>query len=124
MLPLDTVTVVNTLNLPRALQAGLRALKSVGVDGVMVDVWWGIVEAGGPRCYDWSAYAALLRLVQAAGLKLQAVMSFHGCGGNVGDTCHVSLPAWVLQEAEADPDILYTDPRREPQQRVPVPGRG
>lgn len=39
MLPLDTVTIVNTLNHVKALNAGLRALKSIGVDGVMVDVW-------------------------------------------------------------------------------------
>eukprot|EP00270_Netrium_digitus_P015570 TRINITY_DN5474_c0_g1_i1.p1 TRINITY_DN5474_c0_g1~~TRINITY_DN5474_c0_g1_i1.p1 ORF type:complete len:625 (-),score=80.05 TRINITY_DN5474_c0_g1_i1:242-2116(-) len=109
MLPLDTVTILNTLNHVRALQAGLRALKSIGVDGVMVDVWWGIVEAEGPGQYDWSAYLALVRLIQDAGLKVQAVMSFHGCGGNVGDTCHVSLPWWVLQEAEKNPDVLYTD---------------
>jgi beta-amylase len=41
MLPLDTITIVNTLNHVKALNAGLRALKSVGVDGVMVDVWVG-----------------------------------------------------------------------------------
>jgi hypothetical protein len=31
----------------------------------------------------------------------QAVMSFHACGGNIGDTAHVSLPAWVLQVSSA-----------------------
>eukprot|EP00245_Coleochaete_scutata_P005899 TRINITY_DN19887_c0_g1_i1.p1 TRINITY_DN19887_c0_g1~~TRINITY_DN19887_c0_g1_i1.p1 ORF type:complete len:653 (-),score=88.43 TRINITY_DN19887_c0_g1_i1:1006-2964(-) len=109
MLPLDTVTIVNTLNHVKALQAGLRALKSIGVDGVMVDVWWGIVEKDGPQKYNWSAYMALVKMVNAAGLKLQAVMSFHGCGGNVGDSFLVSLPYWVLQEAESNPDVLYTD---------------
>ncbi len=29
--------------------------------------------------------------------QLQAVMSFHACGGNVGDTAQVPLPEWVLQ---------------------------
>lgn len=109
MLPLDTVTIVNTLQHVTALQAGLMALKSIGVDGVMVDVWWGIVEAGGPGEYDWSAYLALVKMVNAVGLKLQAVMSFHGCGGNVNDTCQVSLPYWILQEAEGNPDVFYTD---------------
>lgn len=109
MLPLDTVGVDNTLNYKRALAAGLRALRSVGVEGVMVDVWWGVVERDEPGVYDWSAYLELAELVTEAGLKLQCVMSFHACGGNVNDCCLVSLPLWVLEEAEANPDILFTD---------------
>eukprot|EP00899_Mesostigma_viride_P022903 jgi/Mesvir1/3798/Mv02824-RA.1 len=109
MLPLDTVTIVNTLNHVKALNAGLRALKMIGVRGVMVDVWWGIVEADRPKHYDWSAYKALMRLIKAAGLRVQAVMSFHACGGNVGDCCQVGLPRWVLEAAEENPDVLYTD---------------
>lgn len=58
---------------------------------------WGIVEADGPGQYDWSAYMALIKMVHSMGLKVQAVMSFHACGGNVGDSCLVSLPYWVLQ---------------------------
>uniref|UniRef100_A0A0E0N792 Beta-amylase n=1 Tax=Oryza rufipogon TaxID=4529 RepID=A0A0E0N792_ORYRU len=27
-----------------------------GVDGVMADVWWGIVEGTGPARYEWRAY--------------------------------------------------------------------
>ena len=85
MLPLDTVNSSNTLSRPRAIAASLSALKSAGVEGVMCDVWWGIVEKEGPGQYNWSAYAALIQFVKDAGLKLQAVMSFHKCGGNVGD---------------------------------------
>lgn len=36
-------------------------------------------------------------------------MSFHSAGGNVGDTCKVPLPQWVLDVGESDPDIFYTD---------------
>jgi hypothetical protein len=36
-------------------------------------------------------------MVRAAGLKLQVVLSFHACGGNVGDMAQVPLPPWVLQ---------------------------
>jgi hypothetical protein len=39
MLPLDSITMLNTVNRPRALRASLIALKSAGVEGVMVDVW-------------------------------------------------------------------------------------
>ncbi len=81
----------------------------MGVDGVSVDVWWGVVEAKGPRQYDWSAYRALVKMVAAAGLKLQVVLSFHSCGCNVGDSCTVSLPPWVLEVADAHPDVLFTD---------------
>lgn len=109
MLPLDTVTIANTLTRQRALRASLSALKSAGVDGVMMDVWWGIVEREGPHTYDWAAYRELVGMVRDAGLKLQAVMSFHQCGGNVGDHCMIPLPPWVLSEMEADPDLMYTD---------------
>lgn len=109
MLPLDTVTVANTLGHVKALHAALRALRSVGVDGVMVDVWWGIVEEAGPKVYNWSAYKALVRMVASVGMRLQVVMSFHACGCNVGDSCVITLPPWVLDVAETNPDILYTD---------------
>eukprot|EP00850_Spirogloea_muscicola_P007530 SM000038S14343 [mRNA] locus=s38:302075:305230:- [translate_table: standard] len=52
MLPLDSVTLNNTLSRPRAFRASLTALKSAGTEGVMVDVWWGIVERAGPMQYE------------------------------------------------------------------------
>lgn len=87
MLPLDTVSVGGNLNKPRAMFASLMALKSAGVDGVMVDAWWGLVEKDGPMKYNWEGYAELINMVGKLGLKLQVVMSFHQCGGNVGDSC-------------------------------------
>lgn len=39
----------------------------------------------------------------------QVVLSFHACGGNVGDTAHVPLPQWVLRCGENDPDLFFTD---------------
>ena len=93
----------------RALDAALAALASAGVAGVMVDVWWGVVEGGGPGVYEWDAYADLFARAAAAGLAVQAVLSFHAAGGNVGDTCTVPLPPWVLTAGEAHPDLFYTD---------------
>ena len=87
MLPLDTVSPGGNLNKPRAMNASLMALKSAGVEGVMVDAWWGLVEKDGPLKYNWEAYAELVQMVQKNGLKLQVVISFHQCGGNVGDSC-------------------------------------
>jgi beta-amylase len=51
----------------------------------------------------------LVTAVTDVGLKLQAVMSFHQCGGNVGDACTITLPPWVLAAGEANNEIWYTD---------------
>ncbi|XP_042503984.1 beta-amylase 3, chloroplastic-like [Macadamia integrifolia] len=117
MLPLDTVSFGGNLNRPRALNASLMALKSAGVEGVMVDAWWGLVEKDGPLNYNWAGYLELVQMVQRHGLKLQVVMSFHQCGGNVGDSCSIPLPPWVLEEVSKNPDIVYTDRsgRRNPE---------
>lgn len=117
MLPLDTVTIGGHLNKPRAMNASLMALKSAGVEGVMVDAWWGLVEKDGPRKYNWEGYAELVEMVQRHGLKIQVVMSFHQCGGNVGDSCSIPLPPWVLEEISKNPDLVYTDKsgRRNPE---------
>ncbi|KAL8201054.1 hypothetical protein R6Q57_012393 [Mikania cordata] len=117
MLPLDTVSLGGHLNKPKAMNASLMALKSAGVEGVMVDVWWGLVEKDGPLKYNWEAYVELVNMVQKHGLKLQAVMSFHQCGGNVGDSCSIPLPPWVLEEISRNPDLVYTDRsgRRNPE---------
>ncbi|CAK7356239.1 unnamed protein product [Dovyalis caffra] len=117
MLPLDTITIGGNLNKPRAMNASLMALRSAGVEGVMVDAWWGLVEKDGPLKYNWEGYAELLQLVQKHGLKLQVVMSFHQCGGNVGDSSSIPLPPWVLEEMSKNPDLVYTDRsgRRNPE---------
>jgi beta-amylase len=118
MLPLDTVWLVDrgrgaapepVLLREKAMEVGLEMLCAAGVEGVMVDVWWGIAEHAGPRRYDFSAYRRLFEQVASKGLKVQAVMSFHAAGGNVGDTCTIPLPPWVMDAGVADPDIFFTD---------------
>ncbi|KAG2676518.1 hypothetical protein I3760_12G056200 [Carya illinoinensis] len=117
MLPLDTVTQGGKLNRPRTMNASLMALKGAGVEGVMVDAWWGLVEKDGPLRYNWEGYAELVQMVQKHGLKLQVVMSFHQCGGNVGDSCSIPLPPWALEEIRKNPELVYTDRsgRRNPE---------
>ncbi|KAG6684302.1 hypothetical protein I3842_12G056000 [Carya illinoinensis] len=117
MLPLDTVTQGGKLNRPRTMNASLMALMGAGVEGVMVDAWWGLVEKDGPLRYNWEGYAELVQMVQKHGLKLQVVMSFHQCGGNVGDSCSIPLPPWVLEEIRKNPELVYTDRsgRRNPE---------
>jgi len=109
MLPLDVISRDGQLQHVQALDVSLQTLKKIGVEGVMIDVWWGIVEREGPGLYDWKAYVELLRMVKKADLKLNAVMSFHACGANVGDYFRVTLPKWVLEAAEKDPDLFFTD---------------
>lgn len=91
------------------MEGQLKQLQQAGVDGVMVDVWWGIIEAKAPNQYDWSSYRALFNLVRKCGLRVQAIMSFHQCGGNVGDGVYIPIPEWVLSVGEDDPDVFYTN---------------
>ncbi|KAL6581910.1 Beta-amylase 1, chloroplastic [Orobanche minor] len=109
MMPLDSVTWNHTVNRKKAMNASLQALKSAGVEGIMMDVWWGLVEGEKPREYNWGGYSELLEMAKKHGLKVQAVMSFHQCGGNVGDSCTIPLPKWVVEEVDKDHDLAYTD---------------
>ncbi|KAL2334321.1 hypothetical protein Fmac_015534 [Flemingia macrophylla] len=109
MMPLDSVTAGNGVNRRKAVNAAMAALKSAGVEGVMMDVWWGLVEREKPGEYNWGGYTELMEMAKKHGLKVQAVMSFHQCGGNVGDSCTIPLPKWVVEEINKDPDLAYTD---------------
>ena len=73
----------------------LRTAKAMGVDAVSSDVWWGNVESEGDQQFDWSYYDRLSDAIINAGLKWVPILSFHSCGGNVGDQCNIPLPNWV-----------------------------
>ena len=62
---------------PDGLLKQLRLLKSVNVDGVMVDCWWGIVEAHSPQEYNWNGYRGLFQMVHELKLKLQVKLLSH-----------------------------------------------
>ncbi|EYU32116.1 hypothetical protein ABFS82_02G162900 [Erythranthe guttata] len=109
MLPLGIINMDCQLVDPDELINHLRVLKSINVDGVMVDCWWGIVEANAPQQYNWSGYRKLFQIVRDLNLKLQVVMSFHECGGNVGDDVHIPLPEWVIEIGGKNPDIFFMD---------------
>lgn len=44
-------------------------------------------------------------------------MSFHECGGNIGDDVCIPLPHWVAEIGRSNPDIFFTDRegRRNPE---------
>ncbi|XP_028770299.1 beta-amylase 7 [Neltuma alba] len=109
MLPLGVINMKCELVDPDGLLKQLKVLKSLHVDGVMVDCWWGIVEAHAPLEYNWNGYKKLFQMVRELKLKLQVVMSFHECGGNFGDDVCIPIPHWVAEIGRSNPDIFFTD---------------
>src|SRR5690606_10030879 len=77
----------------------LGEAASYGLDGISVDVWWGKVEAAGDNQFDWSYYDQIFGTIINAGLKVVPIMSFHQCGGNVGDDCNIPIPGWFWSQA-------------------------
>lgn len=73
----------------------LTTAKQMGVDAVSVDIWWGKVEGAGDEVFDWSYYDTVVQYIENAGLSWVPIMSFHQCGGNVGDVCDIPVPAWI-----------------------------
>jgi beta-amylase len=55
------------------------------------------------------SYEELVDMAQDAKLKIQAVMSFHACGGNVGDACSIPLPDWVTAIAKKNRETQLID---------------
>jgi len=106
MMPLDTVTDdCGGIKDPVKIKEWLVGLVASGVRGIMVDVWWGLCEPA-PGKYRFHGYVELCQLCKDLGLKLQAVMSFHQCGGNVGDSVSIPIPAWALEPAKTS-GFLY-----------------
>jgi hypothetical protein len=103
-LPLDIVSDCNTVNHARAIAAGLKALKLLGVEGVELPIWWGIVEQEAMGKYEWSGYLAIAEMVKNAGLKLHVSLCFHA-----SKESEIPLPAWVSQIGESEPSIFFTD---------------
>ncbi|CAJ1962257.1 unnamed protein product [Sphenostylis stenocarpa] len=104
-LPLDAVSYdCNSINHARAIAAGLKALKLLGVEGVELPIWWGIVEKEAMGEYDWSGYLAIAEMVQKVGLKLHVSLCFHG-----SKKPNIPLPNWVSQIGESQPNIFFTD---------------
>lgn len=76
-------------------QNQLYTAKSMGIDAVSVDVWWGKVEASGDQVFDWTYYDKVVEKLENAALHWVPIISMHQCGGNVGDDCNIPLPSWV-----------------------------
>lgn len=108
-LPVDAVGQAGQVRRRKAMTQSFRALVAAGVEGVVMEVWWGLVERDEPRVYNWQGYLELVALARRSGLKVRAVMAFHQCGTGPGDPHWISLPLWVLEEIDKDPDLAYSD---------------
>jgi beta-amylase len=76
----------------------LQEMKKLGVFAVSTDVWWGIVQENKDNQFDWRYYDRLSNEIQKVGLKWVPILSFHQCGGNVGDTCNFPIPSWIWKK--------------------------
>ncbi|CAK9324440.1 unnamed protein product [Citrullus colocynthis] len=94
---------------PDGVRQELSHLQSLNVDGVIVDCWWGIVEAWNPQKYVWSGYRDLFNIIREFKLKVQVVMAFHAFGGTESGDAFIKLPQWVLEIGKENPDIFFTD---------------
>lgn len=104
--PLSVFKDYNQLVDAEGLKRNLNDLRSANIDGIMVECCWGLVERENPQQYDWSGYVKLFHVIREAELKLQVAMSFHEC---VDSDIIMSLPRWVLDIGEENPDIFFTD---------------
>lgn len=84
-LPVDTAGSDGKVRRRKTIAHSLNALAKAGVEGVVVEVWWGIVERESPGVYDWRAYVDLIGLASNYGLKVRALLAFHQCGTGPGD---------------------------------------
>lgn len=94
MAPLDLIDHDCHLKDSSYVHEWLVKLHKAKVDGVMVDVWWGLVEQR-PHDYKWTGYVEFFSMCSMNGLKIVPVLSFHKCGGNVGDSNTIDIPKFV-----------------------------
>lgn len=84
----------------QAFESDLQTAKKMGLDGISVDIWWGLVEGTGDQQFDWRYYHKMVNLLAKYQLQWIPIMSFHQCGGNVGDTCNIPIPSWIWTHFE------------------------
>ena len=99
MAPLDVWINYPTFKDEGKINWYLDQMRNAGVDGIMIDVWWGFCEKTSKN-YDFSGYKTFFAKIKDRGMKIIPVMSFHQCGGNVGDTCSILLPDFVRSSSK------------------------
>jgi len=56
---------------PEGIRQELIHIKSLNIDGVVVDCWWGIVEGWNSQKYEWSGYRELFSIIREFKLNIQ-----------------------------------------------------
>jgi len=79
----------------RDFEQQLAIAQEMGIDAIATDIWWGKVEAAGDQAFDWQYYDRMVEAIQSANLHWIPLLSFHQCGGNVGDDCMIPIPEWI-----------------------------
>ncbi|KAK7399078.1 hypothetical protein VNO78_10253 [Psophocarpus tetragonolobus] len=108
-LPVNSVGREGRITRPKAMMFSLKALATAGVEGVVIEIWWGLVEKNKPRVYDWRGYDELFTMACKCGLKVRAVLAFHQHGSGPDDPNWIPLPLWVLDEIQKDLELTYCD---------------
>ncbi|KAF7828111.1 beta-amylase 3, chloroplastic-like [Senna tora] len=108
-LPVHAVDREGRILKPKAMTVSFRTLATAGVEGVVFEIWWGLVEGNEPRVYSWRGYLELVKLAQTFGLKVRVVLAFHQFGTGPDDPNWIPLPQWVRNEIEKDRGLVYSD---------------
>lgn len=83
----------------RRFETQLTEARRAGARAVTTDIWWGAVaKTDDPAQFDWRYYDKLVEVIERVGMQWVPILSFHRCGGNVGDICDVSIPSWVWKK--------------------------
>jgi len=77
----------------KSFERSLTHAKQKGIQGISVDVWWGMTEKSDQK-FDWDYYDKMFSTIKKHDLKIVPILSFHKCGGNVGDDVNINVPEW------------------------------
>ncbi|XP_043706457.1 beta-amylase 1, chloroplastic-like [Telopea speciosissima] len=105
---LNATSLIENSERRKKLAFEMKGLTAAGVEGVVMEVWWGNVEET-PGNYDWRAYWDIVAMARDRKLKVRAVMAFHQCCTVPGTSGWIALPRWVLSEMDKNPDLAYCD---------------
>ncbi|GJZ44832.1 beta-amylase 1, chloroplastic [Tanacetum coccineum] len=106
------------------LCSSFKDLNSAGVEGVMVDVWWGLVEEVAGNVTMWNnrkVVKASFKDLKSAGVEgVMVDVWYKGLCRFINvvemlatlaliSYCKIPLPMWVVKDINKDPDLAYTD---------------
>lgn len=78
---------------------------NTGAKGVTFDIFWGDVEKK-PLTYDFSVHQKLMEKIKKTNLKANVIFSFHTHFDSSNHTNDKTLPEFVTQMEESNPDIF------------------